>query len=105
MATEHQNEYQKDYPNIKLGWNWASNNFPDTLNDAEHFLRSFVTALDKFYITFATVSEYPNGNPNVKTNIKMNIKMATQYKTGLKLCFNWLYLHFEEHKTLYYVIS
>ena len=69
--TEYQNEYQKGYTNIKLCWNWASNDFIDTLNDAEHFLRSFLTTLGRFYITFATVSEYQNEYQNGYPNINL----------------------------------
>ena len=68
---EYQNEYQKGYSNIKLGWNCAWNDFIDTLNDAEHFLRSFLTTLGRFYITFATVTEYQNEYHNGYSNIKL----------------------------------
>ena len=65
------------YPNIKLHWNWASNDFIDTLNDSEHFLGSFLTTLGRFYITFATVTEYQNQYQSGYANIKQGWNCAS----------------------------
>ena len=63
---EFQNKYQSGNPHIKLGWNWSSNDSIYTLDNAEHFLRSYQTILTRFYITFTAKTEYQIGYPNIK---------------------------------------
>ena len=46
---------------------------------------SFPTTLSRFYITFATITEYENGDPNIKMNIKMATRVSNKVEIVLQM--------------------